>query len=75
MTDDTQRTLGEYGAQIETLQRDISELRGDVRSIMTTLAEARGSWRTLVMVGGMAGAVGAVLTKLASWAAAMPLPR
>lgn len=75
MTDDTQRTLGEYGAKIEALQDDVTGLRTDVKTIMLTLAEARGGWKTLVAVGTVAGAIGAVGAKVVSWAVSMPLPR
>ena len=65
MTDELHRDVGRHDAEIASLQREIAELRTDVRSILTTLAEARGGWKTLMAVGGLAGAVGALATKLA----------
>jgi len=65
MTDELHRDVGRHDAEIASLQREISELRIDVRSILATLAEARGGWKTLMAVGGLAGAVGALATKFA----------
>jgi hypothetical protein len=42
------------------------ELKNDVKSILTTLSEARGGWKTLMLVAGVAGAVGAILGKFAT---------
>lgn len=56
--------------RVETLlterERVIEEMREDVREIRQTLAEARGGWKTLVLVGGAAGAAGAILGKVAA---------
>lgn len=66
MTDDTQRTLGEHGARIDTLEGNLRSIAADVREIRDTLAQARGGWKTLMLVGGAAGAVGALLGKLST---------
>lgn len=66
MTDDTQRTLGEHGARLVAVERDVSEISRDVKAIRETLAQARGGWKTLMLVGGAAGAVGALLGKLST---------
>lgn len=65
MPDDTQRELGKHGAEIEALQTNMTKLQGDVEKILSILAEARGGWKTLMLVAGVAGAVGAGLGKLA----------
>ncbi len=64
MSVEINRELGRHGAEIEALQGDMRELKKDVKSILTTLSEARGGWKTLMLVAGVAGAVGAVLGKL-----------
>lgn len=64
MTDEMQRDLGRHEAEIESLQSDMRDLKKDVKLILSTLSEARGGWRTLLLVGGVAGAVGAVLGKV-----------
>lgn len=50
--------------QMRATRADHAEMRADVKTIMATLQEAKGGWRTLMMVGGAAGAVGAVIGKL-----------
>ena len=64
MTEEVQRDLGRHDAEIAELQRNMEELSKDVKTILSTLAEARGGWKTLLLVAGVAGAVGAGLAKL-----------
>lgn len=64
MNDETSRTLGRHDAEIEQLQRDMQQLKDDVRAIREILAQARGGWRTLMLVAGIAGALGAAAQKL-----------
>ncbi len=42
---------------------DIAELRADVKKLLRAMNEARGGWRTLMLVTGLAGAVGAMTSK------------
>lgn len=65
MSEDMHQQLGRHGAEIQNLQRDITEIKKDLHGVVNTLAEARGGWRTLMLVAGVAGAVGAIMTKLA----------
>ena len=60
---DTQREIGRQGGRLDSLERDMSELKTDVKAIRETLSQAKGGWKTLLMVGGAAGAVGAVIGK------------
>lgn len=59
--------LGRHDAQIEQLKADMSEVKSDVHEIKMMLSEARGGWRTLMLVGGIAATVGALVAKLATW--------
>lgn len=45
------------------MKEDVAALKGDVKAILSTLAEAKGGWKTLLMVGGAAGAMGALIGK------------
>lgn len=65
--------IGRHDAQIEGLQQQVKQLHTDMQAmnatlqqINTTLSEARGGWKTLMMVGGIAAAVGAAVSKLAT---------
>jgi hypothetical protein len=71
MTPDEQRRLAvaetdisHMGHELADLKADIRALKVDVAEILRTLAEARGGWRTLLLVGGAAGAAGAMLMKM-----------
>lgn len=63
MSADIHRTLGEHDAQLEALGRDVSEMKADIKAIRETLSEARGGWKTLLLVGGAAGSMGALIGK------------
>jgi hypothetical protein len=64
--------LGRHDAQIEQLQADMRAMKEDVHEIKMILSEARGGWKTLMLVGGIAAAVGATVSKLAGWLGWMP---
>ncbi len=66
--------LGRHDAQIESLQAQVKQLHRDMQAmnatlqeINITLSEARGGWKTLMLVGGIAAAVGATAAKFATW--------
>lgn len=59
--------FGQLTAQVKRLETDVSELRTDVKDLIAMLEQAKGGWRTLMMVGGVAGFVGAALGKASSW--------
>ena len=72
MNNDTQRELGSLEAKVTNLEGDVSEMKSDLRDIRDTLAQAKGGWKTLLLVAGVAGVAGAVLTKLVAFAAWLP---
>lgn len=72
--EDIQRNLGRHDAQIEVLEKEVHLLRQDVAKVYekldeinTTLATAKGGWRTLMMIGGAAGAVIAIINQVTQW--------
>lgn len=71
--------IGRHDAQIEALERDIKNLRADIKEMNETLreinrmlSEAKGGWKTLMLVGGAAATISAVVTKLISWSYYLP---
>ena len=58
------RELGEHAARLDSVESDIAEIRADVKLVLAEIHKAKGGWKTLMLVGGMAGAVGATLGKL-----------
>jgi hypothetical protein len=63
MTDDVQRDLGRMEAQITALISQVSVLAVKVDAIDKTLSEARGGWRMLLLIGGVAGTLGGLISK------------
>lgn len=49
--------------EMKVVKDDVAEIKTDVRAIRDTLSQAKGGWKTLVMIAGIAGAVGALLGK------------
>lgn len=68
----TDREMGEHDARLKALEQQVTELRADVKSILSVLSEARGGWKTLMLVGGIAGMMGATIAKLAGALMFMP---
>lgn len=68
----TDREMGEHDARLKALEQQVTELRADVKSILSVLSEARGGWKTLMLVGGIAGMMGATIAKLAGALLFMP---
>jgi len=65
--------IGRHDAQIESLQQQVRHLHRDMQAmnktlgeINRTLSEARGGWKTLMLVGGCAAGVGAIMAKAAT---------
>jgi len=56
-----------HADKLDMLDERLKKVEGKLDSIISTLSEAKGGWRMLMIVGGMAGVVGAFLTKIASW--------
>ena len=63
MTDDTQRTLGEHQGRLSRLESDIAEVKADVKRLLAQANQAKGGYKTLMLVGGVAGAAGALVGK------------
>jgi prefoldin subunit 5 len=68
---ETARELATHANDIAHLQEDMdkivkemAEVRKALSDIQTTLSEAKGGWRTLMLLGGSAGALGAISSHL-----------
>lgn len=59
-----QRDLGRLEARVDALESELREIKADVKSILALVNQAKGGWKTLVIVGAIAGASGALVTKL-----------
>ena len=59
-----QEKIGAHGEAIDMLKARMTRMELKLDAIGTTLSEARGGWKTLLLVGGAAGAAGAIIGKL-----------
>lgn len=64
MSEDIQRDLGRFEAQIAALTASVSSLQGSVRELSESVAEAKGGWKTIMILGGAAATIGAFAHKL-----------
>ncbi len=64
--------LGELQAEVRNVKEAVGEMRKDIKGILDTLAQARGGWKTLLLVAGVAGVMGAAVSKLVAFAAWLP---
>ena len=69
----TARELATHASDIKHLQEDMDKMLASMKTMQITLAaidktlsEAKGGWKMLMLVGGAGGAIGSILTYLAS---------
>lgn len=65
MSEELQRRVGRHDGDIEALKDRLDKMEPKLDKILETLAQARGGWKTLMMVAGVAGAMGAFAAKIA----------
>lgn len=70
--DAIQRDIGRLEARVDGLEAELREIKGDVKAILALVNQAKGGWKTLVIVGAVAGAAGALITKLGIFAGMFP---
>lgn len=58
------KEIGRIEATIEAQGKAIDELNADVKTLLRVINEARGGWRTLIIVAGVAGVVGGLVSKM-----------
>ena len=56
--------MGDLKARMIRVEHDQVDMARDLKAIRSSLDQARGGWKTLMLVGGLAGAVGAVVAKV-----------
>jgi prefoldin subunit 5 len=79
MSEEIHRDLGKHDAQIEALKTqvnrmydDMQQMMGQLTTIQQTLSEAKGGWKTLMWVGGLSAALGAIVVKVITWMQIFP---
>ena len=64
--------LGDLKARMIRVEADQIGMAGDLKAIRSALDQARGGWKTLMLIGGIAGAAGALITKVIPFLGGMP---
>jgi hypothetical protein len=64
------REFGRLEAEVKALTKCVEEMSADLKAVRSALDAAGGGWRVLVAVGGLSGAVTAVVVK---WIPFFPL--
>ena len=60
-----------HADKLDALEVRCAKMELKLDAIITTLNEARGGWRMLIIVAGIAGTAGAILTKASAWLPAL----
>lgn len=55
-----------FDTELNAMKSMLTEVRNDTREVRDTIINAKGGWKTLVVVGSIAGTIGALFGKLAS---------
>lgn len=70
--DALQRDMGRLEARVDAQESELREIKADVKAILALVNQAKGGWKTLVVVGAVAGAMGALVAKLGFFAGLLP---
>lgn len=66
MTPDERDRLSKLEVEVTIMKDTLGDIRKDTREVRDVVLNAKGGWKTLVVVGGIAGTIGAIFGKLAS---------
>ena len=64
--------MGDLKARMMRVEADQIGMAGDLKAIRSSLDQAKGGWKTLMLVGGLAGAVGALVVKVIPFLGGVP---
>lgn len=71
MPEDLPARVAVHGSRLDRLEDDLKELKRiveegnrGIRDIRDIIMQTKGGWKTLMIVGGVAGTVGAAVAKL-----------
>ncbi len=59
-----ERELGEINVKVERLEEEMREMRADLRAVRDAIVSVSGGWKILLLLGSVAGMVGALAAKV-----------
>ena len=62
--EEVHRELGKHDGLITVLQHDMAEVKRDVKIILEAVNQSKGGWKMLVVMSSLAGACGALVSKV-----------
>ena len=60
------------GVEVDSLKTDMAELKADVKCLLAKMNQAKGGWMTLIAVAGIAGSMGALVSKMLPFTGGLP---
>lgn len=64
-----EQQIGALQADMNNVKEDVEEIRKDVREMRDILLKAQGGWKTMVVLGTISAAIGAMVGKVIAWLA------
>ena len=64
--------MGDLKARMIRVENDQTDMAKDLKAIRSSLDQAKGGWKTLMLVGGVAGAAGALVAKVIPFLGGVP---
>jgi len=58
-----ERQVATHDVEIAIMKESMADLKKDVKELLAIANQSKGGWKTLMLVGSMSGAVGAVIGK------------
>ena len=76
MTDHNRRAadidIATMRVEIDDIKNHVDEMRADVKCLLAKMNQAKGGWMTLIAVAGIAGSMGALVSKLMPFMGGLP---
>ena len=69
---DIQVEVAKLIVKVDVFEADMTEVKADVKSLLALANQTRGGWKIIIMVAGVAGAMGALIAKVAPFLNVLP---
>lgn len=65
--DDLSRSIGKLEGRLDAQDRMLVEIKADMHALTEYMNKTKGSWQLLLVLGGIASALGAVIAEVVHW--------